>query len=280
MFQQKCGPRFSAPSNGKTQTTQTIVISSVPVETPSEPIKPKSPEGPHLRIESTHNTESKRGSYVGSGGNYERRRYGRYFSRFSQKSPPMTFAHVSSSGASSPSIPSEVVTESELRKCLQEALEEWRVMIPEFAEEIAKHIKFEPSSSEVLPPTSGEFIPFFNDSENKTIGSKTTLDENGYIHLRVGLAGCLFSDDILIYPFGSEKVSLEVGENQLKMKFESTEGKKGRLLGTLIKNEENIHVIRIESCLIDHVENPKSCEIVDFSMIDLPLLTTFEGGLI
>ncbi len=275
MFQQKCGPRFSAPSNGKTQTTQTIVISSVPVETPSEPIKPKSPEGPHLHIESTHNTESKRGS----GGNYERRRYGRYFSRFSQKSPPMTFAHTSSSPLSSPSIPSEVVTKSELRKCLQQALEQWRGMIPEFAEEIAKHIKLEPSSSEVQEdifqvPTSGEFIPFFNDSENKTIGSKTTLDENGYIHLRVGLAGCLFSDEILIYPFGSEKVSLEVGENQLDMNFESTEGKKGRFLGTLIKNGENIHVIRIETCLME------TSEIVDFSTIDLPLLTTFEGGLI
>jgi len=290
MYQQKYGKRFSTPSSGKNKASTNIVISSGPIEKVPEPVKPKSPERPPIRMSdsSAHPRLNKE--------NYERLRYGRYFSRFSQKSPtskPLNFvptATRSSTGSVSTDFnPSEYVTRKELRECLQEALQEWRKMIPEFAEEIAKHIKNSQESVDsvcLLPkqksgdlPFSGEFVPFFNDPENKTIDSKTLLDENGYMHLRVGLAGCLFSEEVLIYPFGSEKISLIAGNNELKMQFESTEGKIGALWGTLFQNGEGIYVIRVESCQIEN-EDKEFTELVDFSVLDIPLQVTFEGGLI
>jgi len=287
MYQQKCDKRFSTSSDGKNKPSNIITISSSPNEKVPEVTNPKSPKSLPICV-SASNADTEK---------YERRRYGRYFSRFSQKSPVTTSLNVvprarSSTGSISPDVTlPEHITKKDLELCLKETLEEWKKMIPEFAKEISKHIINNQDSVCLLPeskikniPSSGSFIPFFNSPENKTIHSKTTLDENGYIHLQVGLAGCLFSEEILIYPFGLEKISLTVGNNQLKMQFKTTEGKIGEIVGTLFQNDEGIYVIRVKTCLIEtqneDSQDEETTKIVDFSSLDLPLEVTFEGGLI
>ena len=277
MYRQKHGKRF-AVSSGKDNTSETIVISSTPVEKNSEPIKPKSPERLPLHIPSK-STEGP----VTTGSNYERRRYGRYFARFSQKSASPTPLATARELPSPVSSSSEPITKPYLRECLQECLQEWRRMIPEFTQEIVKYMKLEEQFSVETEETSqgrtkGDFVSYFNDPENRTIDSKTTLDENGYIHLQTGLAGRLFSDEILIYPFGSEKLALEVSENILKMQFKTAEGKTGAVSGRLIKNDEAIYVIKITECWI--YRDDDDAESVEFTDLDLPLHVFFEGGLI
>ena len=266
MYQQKYGKRFSVPSGGE----ESIVISPTPVEKTVEPVRPKSPERPPICMATT----------TAQVGNYERRRYNRYFSRFSQKNPtPQTTILASSPPPSPlPPPPKQGLTKEDLRDCLQEALSQWREMIPEFAAEIVNCMQN--MQEEKLPSpeiTKGAFVPFFNDPENTTIGSKTLIDGNGYLHLQVGLAGRILSEEILLYPFGLEILSLDVGENHLQMSFQTDQGKEGKIAGTFLQKEDGLCVIVVESCTIDIEEMTGT---IDFSELDVPLQVTFEGGLI
>jgi len=293
MYQPKYGKRFAAPSSKTVSKDKTIVISSVPIEKKTEPIIPKSPERLPLHISTKNDTDSI------ANGAYERRRYGRYFARFSNTST----SNSNSTSTSTSTIPiptplsltptietvktvphSEFVTKTELRECLSESLHEWRRMIPEFAQEIVKYIKLieekpenpeNPENPEY--PTDGEFIPYFDSPENKTIDSKTVLNENGYIHLETGLAGRLFSEIILIYPFGSERIALDISENILDMHFKTAQDITGTVLGRFTKNEEGIYVIRITDCFL---EGDSSLGSIKFTDLDLPLQVSFEGGLL
>lgn len=202
------------------------------------------------------------------------RRYNKYFERFDTKSSPIAVARL----APEESTHSEA---SDVAHLFHQFETRIRDMLVVHKEETVKAVveaihHRDCESRSVDPEENIDYIPFFNSAENTTTHNRTTLSRGNYLEFRVDLTAPLLHAEPIIYPFGRE-TSITHHDHELRMGFESEEGKKGYITGTLTAEKgchEFISLIRDLQCFLED-ETP-----INFSDIDVPLTVTFCGGLL
>ena len=222
------------------------------------------------------------------------RRSNKHFNRFDTKSSPITVTKLIPEESSHSDTSSDIVQllhqfetrikamlithKEETVKAVIEAIQHDDIQHDDIQHDDIQHDdEDKPSSSRIirLVENKTDYIPFFNSPETTSPTNTTRLSKDNYLEFQVELLTPL-EEEPSIYPFGHETLSIVYNVHELNMSFESEEGKKGHVEGTLSPRFESFPHPLIQN-LQWFLEDGTP---IKFSDIDTPLTVTFCGGLL